>query len=230
MKPIPPININVCKASVNGQVYDVLSYDEYAQNFENNKSRSDIGIRKEVDGVTYVIPYKGKYTNNATEPGVYNAGCVDFIKMPKNSEKENYVPERIYSLSNQSDLSDIINSGKLARALDEPFITAADNITHIEVKPNDQPEMKALKMAINAKHIDLDKYAIRFGDNYPNDKRQLKGSGATLNIIKRYCDNCDMEAVLTLRDKHPNVANPIGHEISVSLTQPDQSSEFESED
>ena len=73
-------------------------------------------------------------------------------------------------------------------------------------------------MALNAKNIDIDKYAARFGDNYPNDKRQLKNSNATLKIIKRFCENCGMEAILTFRDKNPDVPNPMNTEITVSLT------------
>jgi hypothetical protein len=74
-------------------------------------------------------------------------------------------------------------------------------------------------MALNDKNIDLDKYAGRFQDNYPNDKRQLKNHSMTLNILKRFCKNCDIEAVLTLRDRNPDVPNPIGHEVSISLTE-----------
>ena len=80
--------------------------------------------------------------------------------------------------------------------------------------------MVALKMALNSKHIDIDKYAGRFGDNYPNDKRQLKLESATLKIIKRFCENCDMDAILILKDKDENVPNPMGKEIKVSLTKP----------
>ena len=68
------------------------------------------------------------------------------------------------------------------------------------------------------KSIDIEKYAGRFRDNFPNDKRQLKNTSATLNILKRFCKCMDMEALLTLRDKNPNVPNPIGEEITVSLT------------
>ena len=76
---------------------------------------------------------------------------------------------------------------------------------------------KNIKKAINDKHCDMDKYDTRFGDNYPNDKRQLKNSDVTLKIINRYCENLDMEAILTIRDKEPGVPNPLGHPISISL-------------
>ena len=55
-------------------------------------------------------------------------------------------------------------------------------------------------------------------DNFPNDKRQLRGDSMTLNILKRFCRNLDLEAQLILKDKNDNVPNPLGREIVVSLT------------
>ncbi|MBR6289159.1 MAG: hypothetical protein IKR19_07490 [Acholeplasmatales bacterium] len=214
-----PINVHVEKASVEGKVYDVLDYNEYAEHFENNKERSDIAIKEEYNGQTLVLPYRGKYpAGGPISPGIYRAGSVDFIKRPDREYIHNFIPNKIVSMSNMSDIRDILKEAEEARKLDEPYLTSPDNITTIKIGEDDQPEMRALKMAINAKHIDLDKYAGRFGANFPNDKRQLKGNNITLNIIKRYCENCDMEAILTLKDSRADVPNPIGKEITVSLT------------
>lgn len=216
-----PINVHLEKASIEGQVYDVMTYDEYAEHFENNRERSDIAIKEDYNGKTLVLPYRGAYpAGGPITPGLYNAGCVDFIKKPEREFVNHYIPDKIVSMSNMSDIKDILREAEEARKLDEPYLTSPDNVTIIKVCADDQPEMKALKMAINAKHIDLDKYAGRFGANFPNDKRQLKGNNITLNIIKRYCENCDMEAILTLKDTRPDVPNPIGKEISISLTEP----------
>lgn len=215
---LTPINIEVSKASINGQVYDVIDYEEYAKNIDSYKDRTDIAVRQNIDGKDIILPYKGKMKIDPIIPGIYNAGIVDFIKKPDKDSLDNYVPDKIITFSNKSNIADIIKNGKLVRRLDEPFITSPDSITIASITEKDQPEMRCLKAAINEKHIDLDKYTGRFGDNYPNDKRQLKSSTVTLNIIKRFCENCDMEAVLTIRDKSPDVPNPIGKEISISLT------------
>ena len=116
------------------------------------------------------------------------------------------------------------------KKLDEPFITSPDNITNIPIRDTDQPEMRGLKMALNAKNIDIDRYAGRFGSNFPNDKRQLKNGTATLKIIKRFCENCDMDAILTFRDKGADVPNPMNTEISVSLTEFVDDEEIEYDD
>ena len=74
------------------------------------------------------------------------------------------------------------------------------------------------KVCYNEKHIDIDKYSNRFGSNYPNDKRQLRNNQVTLNIIKRFCKNMDMEALLIIRNKSEDVPNPLSKDIVVSLT------------
>lgn len=223
---IPPLNVSVTKAAINGQVVDVIDYKEYSDNLEMYQGRSDVAIPVVTPrGKNILLPIKGDYNPNATLPGVYNAGSVDFLIYPQEEFTSRYEPKELISMSNMDDIRDLIKAGDAAKKLDEPFITSPDCITSIPIKDTDQPEMRGLKMALNAKNIDIDKYASRFGDNYPNDKRQLKNSNATLKIIKRFCENCDMEATLTFRDKNPDVANPMGTEIVVSLTD-----EFDSDD
>lgn len=215
---IPPLKVSITKAAVNGQVVDVVDYDEYSRHIDCYSGRNDVAIPVDMRGREILLPVKGRYSSNVTLPGVYNAGCVDFLIYPDEAFAERYMPKDFISMSNTDDIRELIKNGDAARKLDEPFITSPDSITCIPIKETDQPEMKGLKMALNAKNIDIDKYAARFGDNYPNDKRQLKNSNATLKIIKRFCENCDMEAILTFRDKNPDVPNPMNTEITVSLT------------
>lgn len=219
MLEIPPLNVSVTKAAVNGQVVDVIDYEEYAKHIDSYKMRSDVAIPVNMNGKEILLPLKGEYNSNVTVPGIYNAGCVDFLIYPDEAFTERYIPKDFISMSNTDSIKELIKNGDAARKLDEPFITSPDSITNIPVKDTDQPEMKGLKMALNAKNIDIDKYAQRFGDNFPNDKRQLKNSNATLKIIKRFCENCDMEVTLTFKDKSPDVPNPMNTEITVSLTE-----------
>ena len=67
-------------------------------------------------------------------------------------------------MSNNTDIKELIEAGDKAKKLDEPFITTPDSVTNIPIRDTDQPEMKCLKMALNAKHMDIDKYASRFGE------------------------------------------------------------------
>lgn len=217
MDNIKPLNIKVSRCVLNGQMYDLMTYDEYSRITEHAPNSA---VLEELNGDKIVLPIKGKYNNQSQSqnPGIYNAGCIDFVVLPDENEVFKYIPNKIIEMSNNTAMKDILERKDIIARLDEPWITSPDNITQFSISEDDRPEMKCLKTALNKKKIDIDKYAARFGDNFPNDKRQLKNNGATLNIIKRFCQYLDMEALLTLRDKNPNVPNPMSTEITVSLT------------
>lgn len=219
---IPKLSISVTKSAINGQIVDVIDYEEFCKNKDCYSARRDIAMAtKSNGGKDILLPFKGEYQESSVlNPGIYNAGCIDFFVNPEEAFVDRYVAKSTITMSNETDIKELITASEQSKKLDEPFLTTPDNVTNIPIKDTDQPEMACLKMALNSKHIDIDKYAARFGDNYPNDKRQLKNDSATLNIIKRYCTNCDMEAILILKDKNPDVPNPMNREISVSLTEP----------
>ena len=217
---INPLDIDIKRTVSNGKIYEMVDLDTYGANPEKYIGRNDVGIEIEDKdhNETLVLPLRDTYSGNPITPGVYNAGEIDFIIMPDDITYQKYIPGKTVELSNKMDAKKIIESGEILSRLDEPFITTPDEITKIPVTSMDEPEMRALKTAINEKHIDIDKYANRFGNNFPNDKRQLRNNQVTLNIIKRFCNNMDMEAQLIIRDKSADVPNPLGKEIIVSLT------------
>ena len=217
MDNIAPLNVKLKRCIIGGQMYDLVSYDDYIEQ-EPMRSNST-AIMEEYKGDNIVLPYRGKFSGQQVLPGIYNAGCIDFCVYPDENMTSQYIPYKIIDINNTMAMKDILEKEDVMARLDEPWITSPDNITKFPINDADQPEMVCLKTALNEKEIDFDKYSPRFGDNFPNDKRQLKNNGATLNIIKRFCEKCDMEAILTLRDKNQNVPNPIGREISVSLTE-----------
>lgn len=215
-KDIKPLNIKVTRCVISGQMYDLMNYEEFSKLQEYIPNTA---IIEKVDDKNIVLPYRGNYSNQQTSPGIYSSGCVDFVIYPEAQDVDQYVPTKIIELSNNTAMKDILERKETLARLDEPWITSPDNITQFTITEDDRPEMRCLKTALNKKRVDIDKYSARFGDNFPNDKRQLKNTGATLNIIKRFCKHMDMEAVLTLRDKNSSVPNPIGTEVTVSLTE-----------
>lgn len=216
MRNIQALDVHVLKTVLNGQMYELLTYDEYISN--RGSLSHTIAVKDNYKGKDIILPYKGKYTGNPIIPGIYNGGCVDFVIYPNDNEIDQYVPGKIIEFNNKDDIKQTLEKSEIIERLKEPWITSPDNITTIPILEEDQPEMVCLKRAINEKEIDLDKYAPRFGENFPNDKRQLKNKSATLNIIKRFCEKLDMEALLILKDKNSNVPNPMNTEIIVSLT------------
>ena len=209
---IKPMNTSVSSAMIKGESYSVMNYEEY----RNSKSLWDVGnIAVQCD--EYVLPYRGEYNESSMQPGIYNAGSLDFKILPNERDESNYKNIPVITISSNDNIQDIINKENVLAKLAEPWITNPDNITVVNIKDTDEPSMKILKQAINSKRCDIDKYASRFGDNFPNDKRQLKNDSVTLKIINRFCENLDMEAILTIKDKEPGVPNPMKEEISISL-------------
>ena len=211
------INNSVSSAMIKGESYNVLTYDEY-RNSQALWDMGSIAVIEEKDGDKYVLPYRGEYTESKSlQPGIYSAGSLDFEVLPKASDEDTYKNIPVITISSNDDIQTILEKEKVLSKLAEPWISSPDNITVINVKETDGPGMKCLKTAINNKHCDMDRYGHKFGQNFPNDKRQLKNDEVTIKIIDRYCRNMDMEAILTIRDKNPQVANPIGEPVSVSL-------------
>lgn len=213
-----PLNVKVSRCVIDGQMLDLLKYDEYVE--LKNKIDSSTAILENYKGENIVLLNRGLYpeSGNATVPGIYNAGCIDIVVYPEDEDISRYIPEKIVDISNTTPMKEMLERSETMNHLDEPWITSPENITKFTIFEEDKPEMICLKTALNKKEIDIDKYSNRFGQNFPNDKRQLKNNSATLNIIKRFCKHMDMEALITLRDKNPNVPNPMGTEITISLT------------
>ena len=225
-KEIMPLNVSIKKSIVNGSMYDIISEEDYEKNKRNYPNNSTIAVEKEVDGKIVDLPIRNinYYSDGTLTPGIYTGdrSPLEFTVLPNSDNIMNFVPRKTVEINNHNSMKEILQKEETISRMSEPWITSPDNISIFQITDEDQPEMKALKQALNAKQIDLDKYSIRFGNNFPNDKRQLRTHSATLNIIKRFCDNLDMDAVLILKDKHPNVPNPIGKEIEVCLTRNDE--------
>ena len=92
-------------------------------------------------------------------------------------------------------------------------------------KDEDSNEMKGMKEAVIAKHIDLDKYEHRFGSNYNNDKRLFNKHTISLPMIKRLCNALDMKATLVIEDANSDVPNPIGKKITIDVISNDEEGE-----
>ena len=102
--------------------------------------------------------------------------------------------------------------------METTILTDSDSIFTPPMNQDDTPEMRAFKQAIASKHMDINKYAPRFGDNYLNDKRILKTSSITMNKLVAMSERLDIEVELTLRNASDNVPNPMDKPITVILT------------
>ena len=181
------------KANIEGKLSDVITLEQL-QDYRDlyNTGPVAIEVKREDNGETYILPYRSA-SQKMDKPGVYPVsvkGGIDLIMYPTIDK---------------------------VRDIERDILTSPDNVFTPHTSESDSPEMRGLKEAIKAKHIDIDKYADRFGENFPNDKRKMKDDKITLFLLKRMCECLDMKAELIISDANPDVPNPIGHSIHIAI-------------
>lgn len=199
------------KAKVNGRVTTVIKPEEVLSNAVFQNKFTSV----EVDDV--ILPVKTSY--DPTTPGFYVTcgGKIGKIIKPSEEDKEAYSSKNAIDFSDVKTMREIINKQEEVKRMEAEVLSNSDNLFKPVPKENDSPEMKAMKEALCLKNIDIDAYADRFGENFNNDKRLLKGPSITISKMKSICNKLDMKCTLVITDASPNVPNPIGREIVVDI-------------
>ena len=218
--------MNTKTTILDGKLMDIISSEEYNAKkkiIEDNQTIANstaLEIHKYDTNENYVLPLRGRLDDR---PGVYDEGAVRFIRFPSEENKDEYLRDKldIVDYTNTNDIKEFLKKNNQVRDMETITLTDIDNVFKPPMLTDDTPEMRAFKMAVDAKHCDINKYAPRFGDNFLNDKRILKTSNITMNKLISISKNLDIEVELKLRDSRPDVANPMGKEISVILTRGD---------
>ena len=218
--------MNTKTTILDGKLMDIISPEEYNAKkkiIEDNQTIANstaLEIHRYDTNEDYVLPLRGRLDDR---PGVYDEGAVRFIRFPSEENKDEYLRDKldIVDYSNTNDIKEFLKKNNQVRDMETITLTDIDNVFKPPMLTDDTPEMRAFKMAVDAKHCDINKYAPRFGDNFLNDKRILKTSNITMNKLISISKNLDIEVELKLRDARPDVANPMGKEISVILTRGD---------
>lgn len=205
----------VKRKQIGSKLYDVVSYEDY-YNHKDIYDNTDTAVEMNVEGKDYVLPVRG---SNDTKPGLYNHGCIDEMVLPSRYEGSIYSNEGVIDFNDANNIREVLEKQNQIRDIEIDMLVSPDNITVPNISNLDSPEMKGLKQAIIAKNMDIDKYASRFGSNFPNDKRLLKSNSITQKMLKRICKGLDINATLVLKDANPDVPNPMGKEITIDLTE-----------
>lgn len=201
------------KVELGRKIYTVVSKEEYTKNNDlyNPKSTAIMLGDK-------VLPVRNPSID--TEPGIYykDDDPIAEIVKPSESEINEYSSERIIDFDNSKDIGDIIAKNTMLRDLQSDLmVSGSDNIFYLSINPDDTPEMKALKTAINSKQVDKKVYEDRFSQ-FQNDMRLLKGNSITLSKLIGICDGFDISCIMTLKDRDGAV-NPMGIEVTMDLTE-----------
>lgn len=209
-------------ASIDGKVLDIITEEEYSKQYkmylENPSICSMTALEVNNNDQSYLLPFRGKTDDR---PGIYPDGCVYFVKFPQSDEEESVYNKNnidIVDFTNMSNINDFLEKNNQIREMENLALSDSDEIFVPPISGNETEAMRAFKQAIISKHMDVDRYSARFGENYLNDKRILKGDDITMNKLISICNKFDIEAKLTLSDKHSDVANPMGTSIEVVLT------------
>ena len=211
-----------CNASIDGKILDIITEEEYLNKYklysENPSFCSMTALEINNGNESYLLPFRGKSDDR---PGIYPNGDIYFIKYPENDEEEKAYNKHninVIDFSNVNNITDFLEKNNQVRELENLSLSDSDEIFVPPISGTETEAMAAFKQAIIAKHMDIDRYASRFGENYLNDKRILKGNDITMNKLVSICNKFDIEAKLILSDKHPDVANPMGKNIEAVLT------------
>lgn len=198
------------RASIDNKFYDVISEDDFNSHLDvYNTKLSAV----EKDGFIFPV-----ISATDTRVGINNQGALNFYNYPETVEDmDKYNIDKMIDTTDCKSINEFMSKKESIRDLEKEMLTSPDNITIPIVSASDTPEMKGLKLAIIAKHIDLDKYSDRFGENYPNDKRTLKGHTATIKLLRRFCTNLDLKCKIILEDASPKAANLMGKEIVIDI-------------
>lgn len=199
------------KIRIDDKIYDVATLEEYS-NFKDAFIPQYTAIY-DAD-TSLVLPVKSK---NDKGPGIVVGTGICYCTEPV-TNREQYFSSNIIDFDNTTSIHDMMEKQSVVKSLERDILTSPDNIFTPKIFDDDAPEMKALKEAVIAKNIDLDKYEHRFAGNYSNDKRLLQKSTISLPMTKRLCNALDIEAVLILRDKPGDIPNPMNKTIEVNLT------------
>lgn len=218
------MNTNFKNAPIDGTMLEVVSLQAYAKN-QDIYTPGSTAIEASKDGKRYVLPVR---SSTDKRPGAYPIGnCACIYKYPEPDNTEYDYDDKVIDFSKPKDMKELIETQQQIHDAEYNILCNPDNIFAPKIDPLDGPEMQALKLATEAKHIDIDDYQYRFGPNFPNDKRQYKKHHATLTMINRIANNLDMEVRLVIKDKSPDVPNPMNTVIDVSLTGLDEGEENE---
>lgn len=197
-------------------VKDIITFEEYSQHkdmYANTKTAIEI---EDPNGIMLALPYRSKGDGR---PGVYDEGVFSRIVYPE-EENSIYVEnaQNVINLSDSKNINAYMQKQEILKDLETESLTSPDNIFIPPFRSDDTAEMRGLKESIIAKGIDIDKYEDRFGKNFPNEKRLIKGGKISMEKLKYIGDRVDMDVFITFKDKNPDVPNPMGIEITKKIT------------
>ena len=214
-------------AVVNGRTYNVYTEKQLFENFQDLASDEQAALAVDNNGQKVILPIRSGY-KSMEKPGVYPVESGDgkryaFLSYPTTeAEKKEYIPDKdhVVDFKDAAGIQELMSmTDKLNKSINQYLETDLNsgNIYRANIGEGDSPEMRGLKQALTAKHMEIDKYGEKFGANWANDKRKLNDDNITMFLLKRMCTNFDVDIDLVFKDHSPDVPNAMGKTITVNL-------------
>lgn len=214
------------KAFINGKFIDVMDINEY-KNKSNLYDNGEAGVNM----MGYILPIRNEATIQQNQVGYYTSttsnNAFDKIILPSSPEEsEIYSDSHLASFSQVNNIKDLINEQNKIDSEQVKYLSDVDdNIFRPEIDPiKDTPIAMAMKQAVIDKNIDINKYASRFSKTaFANNKRLFNKNDMSIKKFVELADKLDLSASLVITDRNANVPNPMGHTITINLTDGDSS-------
>ena len=202
------------RITIGNQMYDVIKPEDYFKNKESYNNEPLLAI-EEADGTVYPLK-RGK---NLNDIGWYDRGICARVVKPNESKKEKYSAEKIIDFNNAKDIHEIIEMNEVYNNMEREILVTPDNLYKPQHSETETGLSYAVKEAMIQKNFDINKYQAKWNPKsaFNNDKKEIQKDDISIKKALRIFDNTDITAILTLKDKNPNVANPMGKEITVVL-------------
>ena len=222
------MGLELRKINIGKEYYDAATYEEYNANPNIYDSRHTAIIDEEAGVVLPLLTKTNAAENNV---GILYGGMVSLYNYPQTaSEQQQYSIDNMIDMSNPANYKELIKTSQQLKDVEREILLNVDNVTRPVITENDTPAMTGMKKAIIAKNCDIHSYSHRFGPNYPNDIRILKENDLSLKKLIKFGDSLDMKVDITFSDRNPDVPNPMGTPITVTITSTGANGGFENED
>lgn len=196
------------KARINNQLYTAVEKEEYIK-CPDIYPIATTAI--EMNGK--VIPLINK--TDRENSGVYFGGAIlEYRGNVNQFDKSNI---ELIDLSDAKSMKELIRKQERVKDINKSILESADDIYVPTFFETDTAEMRIFKEGIVAKQICLKNYANAIeestGSTFNNDRRLIEKDSITFSKMKGLATAFDMEIELIIRDKSPNVPNPMNKEF-----------------
>lgn len=200
------------KAEIDNKLYNVTNIDDFTDHPDLYTPKFT-AIERSGE---CILPIRNRA--NDVGPGIYYqpGAMVAIVEKPDNIRE--YGLDKIIDFTNPKSIGEVFEKQQIIRDIQDEIMTTSDNVLCLKIGEKDTPEMRALKTAINLKHVDPKQYEDRF-EQYQNDMRLLKGNSITLGKLISISTAYDISVDITLRDRDDDTPNPMNQTIVIDLTE-----------